>query len=214
MENNHCIHPGLIAVMKLQMESKELKQSTASDENELLENGIKTPNVEAFVKSESDNQAVDEGKVPSTDDLSEAVADPVVADVETPVIDLKSIPTPVSEVAGTNENTLIDQIVQLSQESEEDDDLFGDGEPDGHIIPVHDYSSYSKVQLVNTLRKILSESTTEEIRPHAEAIKGCFYKIRNGEIQEQKLAFTAEGNDEELFEPKEDPQEAELKDLL
>ncbi len=214
MENNYCIHPGLIAVMKLQMESKELKQSTASDENELPDNGAETPNIEGFVNIENDKKIVDEVEVASAVELSESIADPVIEEVETPVIDLKSIPMPVSEVAGTSENTLIDQIVQIPQDIEEDDDLFSDGEPDTHLIPVHDYSSYSKVQLVNTLRKILSESTTEEIRPHAEAIKGCFYKIRNIEIQEQKLAFTAEGNDEELFEPKEDVQEAELKDLL
>ena len=50
--------------------------------------------------------------------------------------------------------------------------------------------------------------------PHAEAIKGCFYKIRNSEIQEQKLAFIAEGNEEVLFEPQADSYEADLKDLL
>ncbi len=126
----------------------------------------------------------------------------------------RSIPIPVQEVSGTAETTLIDQIVQVTDDTEEDDDLFSEHEPDGHAIPIHDYSSYSKIQLVNTLRKILSEGTAEEIRPHAEAIKGCFYKIRNSDIQEQKLAFTSEGNEEELFEPQDDPFEAELKDLL
>ena len=126
----------------------------------------------------------------------------------------RSIPIPVQEILGAAETTLIDQIVQVADLSDEDDDLFSEHEPDGHTIPIHDYSSYSKIQLVNTLRKILSEGTAEEIRPHAEAIKGCFYKIRNSEIQEQKLAFTSEGNEEELFEPQEDLYEAELKDLL
>ena len=129
-------------------------------------------------------------------------------------VNLDKIPKPVKEVAGATENALIDQIVQVPLEVDDDDDLFNDREPDSHAIPIHDYSSYSKVQLVNTLRKILSEGTVEEIRPHAEAIKGCFYKIRNSEVQEQKLAFTSAGNEEELFEPQEDEYEAELKDLL
>lgn len=131
-----------------------------------------------------------------------------------PVLNLDAIPKPFVEVAGTAETALIDQIVQIPDEADDDDDLFSDSEPDAHAIPIHDYSSYSKIQLVNTLRKILSEGTVDEIRPHAEAIKGCFYKIRNSEIQEQKLAFTAEGNEEELFEAQEDSFEAELKDLL
>ena len=136
------------------------------------------------------------------------------SDANEVVLTLDAIPLPVLEVAETAETILIDQIVQVATGSDDDDDLFSEGEPDAHTIPIHDYSSYSKVQLVNTLRKLLAEGTAEEIRPHAEAIKGCFYKIRNSEIQEQKQAFTAEGNDEELFEPLEDSDEADLKDLL
>ncbi len=128
--------------------------------------------------------------------------------------DSEAIPLPLKEVSGAAETTFIDQIVQVPVESDDDDDLFSDREPDANAIPIHDYSSYSKIQLINTLRKILAEGTIDEIRPHAEAIKGCFYKIRNSEIQEQKLAFTAEGNDEVLFEAQPDPFEADLKDLL
>jgi hypothetical protein len=147
---------------------------------------------------------------PEVEVVSEVIDFPEIK----PVLNLDTIPKPFVEVAGTAETTLIDQIVQIPDDADDDDDLFSDSEPDTHAIPIHDYASYSKIQLVNTLRKILSEGTVDEIRPHAEAIKGCFYKIRNGEIQEQKLAFTAEGNEEELFEPKEDSFEAELKDLL
>jgi len=163
-------------------------------------------------------ESIEEVRVPEVS-ITEIKADNIEIgalekEVVEPVIKLDNIPKPVVEVADAAETTLIDQIVQVPDDSEEDDDLFSDREPDAHAIPIHDYSSYSKIQLVNTLRKILSEGTAEEIRPHAEAIKGCFYKIRNSEIQEQKSAFTAEGNDEELFEPQEDLQEAELKDLL
>ena len=97
---------------------------------------------------------------------------------------------------------------------DEDDDLFKEGEQDESIKHVHDYSSLSKVQLVEALRKVLSDESLQETRPHAEAIKASFYKIRNAEIQEQKQAFVAEGNDETLFVPEQDPLENELKELL
>ena len=168
---------------------------------------------EAVIVAEPIEEKLPEVAISETKIENVAITVPEI-EVAEPVINLENIPIPVVEVADAAETTLIDQIVQVAVDSEDDDDLFSDREPDAHAIPIHDYSSYSKVQLVNTLRKILSEGTAEEIRPHAEAIKGCFYKIRNGEIQEQKSAFVAEGNDEELFEPLEDLQEAELKDLL
>ncbi len=153
-------------------------------------------------------------KVVQEANLEESILVEKEIEITEPVINLGNIPKPVIEVAGIAETTLIDQIVQVPEESDDDDDLFSDRESDVHAIPIHDYSSYSKIQLVNTLRKILSEGTADEIRPHAEAIKGCFYKIRNVEIQEQKAAFIAQGNEEELFEVQEDANEAELKDLL
>ena len=186
----------------------------AVDANEAVEPKAKVKTKASLVVPES----IEEVRVPEVS-LTEIKADNIEIgalenEVVEPVNKLENIPLPVVEVADAAETTLIDQIVQVPDDSEEDDDLFSDREPDAHAIPIHDYSSYSKIQLVNTLRRILSEGTAEEIRPHAEAIKGCFYKIRNSEIQEQKSAFTAEGNDEELFEPQEDLQEAELKDLL
>ena len=92
--------------------------------------------------------------------------------------------------------------------------MLGEGESDYTDVPVHDYSSYSKIQLVSTLRKIMDEAPVEGIRRHAEAIKACFYKLRNAEILELKQAFIAEGNEEELFKPEPDLTELDLKDLL
>ena len=218
------------------MESNELKKSETSEETEFLTNvkndvelviagqtqdpeSDKEPDV---LSDETPDQVSPSEAEEIVEELQEATSEPVL-EVEVPEndiavtessINLDTIPQPLVEVAETAETTLIDQIVQVQIDSDDDDDLFSDREPDIHAIPVHDYSSYSKFQLVNTLRKILSEGSVDEIRPHAEAIKGCFYKIRNSEILEQKSAFTAEGNDEELFEPQDDPFESELKDLL
>ena len=97
---------------------------------------------------------------------------------------------------------------------DEDDDPFHDDEPAADGQPIHDYSSYNKINLINTLRKIIGEGDVDVIKPHADAIKACFYKIRNHEISEQKAAFVADGNEEELFQPDSDPFEQELKDLF
>ncbi len=97
------------------------------------------------------------------------------------------------------------------QVTEEDDEVAVETE---NLSNIQDYSSLTKVQLIEAFSKILHEGSVDEIRPHAEAIKACFYKIRNTEIQEKKQAFIAEGNDEVLFIPEPEPLENDLKELL
>ena len=223
------------------MESNELKRNAASEENEVV-NIVENVDIEEVTSMASvsaaegagieDETTLEEAKplsVNISEPLTEPIEDPVPeieqesvpeAEIlqssiaEEPEVSIEEIQNPIIEVTEDAETTLIDHIVQTPVESDDDDDLFSDREPDANLIPIHDYSSYSKTQLINTLRKILAEGTVDEIRPHAEAIKGCFYKIRNNEIQEQKAAFLAEGNEEELFEPSADLFEADLKDLL
>lgn len=97
------------------------------------------------------------------------------------------------------------------QDTVEEEDLVSEAES---LNAMQDYSSLTKEQLISALNKVLKEGTVEDNRPHVEAIKSCFYKIRNAEIQEKKLAFVAEGNEEILFVPEQDPLENELKELL
>jgi hypothetical protein len=211
------------------MESNELKKNAASEEIEVVKNvenveknevttTTSTPALEcADIEDETAVEKAEPLPVDISEPLSEPVQDPVPEFIQESAPVPEQLPLPVAEepeVAEDMETALIDQIVQVSEDPDEDDDLFSDSEPDATAIPVHDYSSYNKTQLINTLRKILAEGTVDEIRPHAEAIKSCFYKIRNAEIQEQKVAFLAEGNEEELFEPAADSYEADLKDLL
>ena len=130
----------------------------------------------------------------------------VVSEVEEVVVD-EAVHDKESEVEEIILETHPDHI-------NEEDDPFHDDEPSADGKPIHDYSSYNKINLINTLRKIISEGEVDVIKPHADAIKACFYKIRNHEIAEQKAAFVAEGHDEELFLPESDPFEQELKDLF
>ncbi|HEY5510273.1 MAG TPA: DUF349 domain-containing protein [Prolixibacteraceae bacterium] len=119
------------------------------------------------------------------------------------------------EVSHQSESELVESILEpIPGHSDEEDDPFHDDEPLTDGQPIHDYSSYNKINLINTLRKIIGDGDVDVIKPHADAIKACFYKIRNHEIGEQKAAFVAEGNDEELFVPDSDSFEQELKDLF
>jgi len=208
------------------MESNELKKNAASEEIEVLKSG-RTRKKDEAATAEAASGSSDNVKETLSEDLlalpdillvpdTKPVAEPEKELSQGPESSTVSeqISEPIEQHPDSDKEPSLIQVTAIEEVEDEDDDLFSDREPDGHLIPVHDYSSYSKNQLVNTLRKILSEASVDEIRPHAEAIKGCFYKIRNSEIQEQKLAFIAEGNEEELFEPQEDESEIELKDLL
>jgi hypothetical protein len=139
----------------------------------------------------------------------------------------KKEPKAAKAVASEVEEAVVAEVVhEIESEAEEiilephpdhineEDDPFHDDEPSADGKPIHDYSSYNKINLINTLRKIISEGEVDVIKPHADAIKACFYKIRNHEITEQKAAFVAEGHDEELFLPESDSFEQELKDLF
>jgi hypothetical protein len=213
LKNDETIEQGDAAASVATLESADNGDEILAEGIETLSDDLSELSTEPVseIVSETIPEPVTE-PVPET--IPETMPEPVTEPVTEPETIPEVVPQQIIEDAGTTETSLIDQMTLVPEVSDEEDDLFSDREPDSHAIPIHDYSSYSKIQLVNTLRKILSEGTVDEIRPHAEAIKGCFYKIRNSEILEQKLAFTAEGNEEELFEPQDDLYEAELKDLL
>jgi hypothetical protein len=172
------------AVAEVEIEENE-EISTLTIENEVIEENILTEDSPEVVV---------------------AVIDPVVTESEETVI---------VETIHENEAVLIEAILEPQLDhADEEDDPFHDDEPAGEGLPIHDYSSYNKINLINTLRKIISEGDVDVIKPHADAIKSCFYKIRNHEIGEQKAAFVAEGNEEDLFVPESDSFEQELKDLF
>ncbi len=215
----------LPVVEKQNDESGETSEPIVNDEVILEEElVIEQPQTEAVITIEPEepvvaeistgNESVTEEASPIAEEIvqeevAEPVAESVVADL-TPEAELV-----IPEISHENESELTESILQHSPEHvEEEDDPFHDDEPIAEGQPIHDYSSYNKINLINTLRKIISEGEVEVIKPHADAIKASFYKIRNHEIGEQKTAFIAEGNDEELFLADSDPFEQELKDLF
>ena len=79
--------------------------------------------------------------------------------------------------------------------------------------PMSEYSSMSKAELVAALEALV-EKPVEEIKREENAIKMAFYQIRKAELDKEKEAFLAKGNEEAAFAPREDEDEAKLKELL
>jgi len=208
-------HPGLTAVMKTLMKSKELKNPASATETEHLHDSD-PQNAETGVTSDTivNNETVlEEEAIPEIAE-SEATATEKAETNETAAA-TEPLVLSAEEPSHENESELTDSILEPQLDTvDEEDDPFHDDEPASDGQPIHDYSSYNKINLINTLRKIISEGDVDVIKPHADAIKACFYKIRNHEIGEQKAAFVAEGNEEELFLAESDPFEQELKDLF
>ena len=81
------------------------------------------------------------------------------------------------------------------------------------LEPTSEYSSMSKAELVAALEALV-ERPVEEIKREENAIKMAFYQIRKEELDKEKEVFLAKGNEEAAFAPREDEDEAKLKDLL
>lgn len=79
--------------------------------------------------------------------------------------------------------------------------------------PMSEYSSMSKAELVAALEALV-EKPVEEIKREENSIKMAFYQIRKEELDKEKEAFLAKGNEEAAFAPREDEDEAKLKELL
>jgi len=78
-----------------------------------------------------------------------------------------------------------------------------------------DYSTLSKVELVNALNDLLEKKAIQKIKGEADVIKANFYKTHKAEITKLKNAFLeVEGNTEENFEVPEDEQENKFKELF
>ena len=81
------------------------------------------------------------------------------------------------------------------------------------LEPVSEYPSMSKAAHVAALEAVV-EKPVEEIKREENAIKMAFYQIRKEELDKEKEAFLAKGNEEAAFAPREDEDEAKLKELL
>jgi hypothetical protein len=77
-----------------------------------------------------------------------------------------------------------------------------------------DYSKFSMIEMINTLRGLLDEAGEKDIKRDIESIKAHFYKKLKEDADLQKQTFIEGGGKEEEFEYEENPYENDLKELL
>ena len=84
---------------------------------------------------------------------------------------------------------------------------------DAEDVSTVDYLSMTKAELVSALEALL-EKPIEDIKREEGHIKQAFYTIRKAELEKEKEAFLAKGNEEAAFAPMHDEDEQKVKDLL
>ncbi len=77
-----------------------------------------------------------------------------------------------------------------------------------------DYSTMSKVELIDRLKSVVESDNISDVKDDVEAIKVAFYKQRKLEVEAQRKAFLVEGGNSEEFTPEVDGLEQQLKDML
>jgi len=77
-----------------------------------------------------------------------------------------------------------------------------------------DYSKYTQIELVNALRDLLENGDDADIKIDIEVIKSVFYKQKNENIEQSRLAFIEAGGMEEEFVPEDDFYENDIRELL
>ena len=77
-----------------------------------------------------------------------------------------------------------------------------------------DYNQYSQVELVNAMRDLLDKEGDYNTKDEVDAIKAAFYKQVKEENEQKKKEFIESGENEEDFQPEENPYEQDIKDLL
>ena len=101
---------------------------------------------------------------------------------------------------------------ELSEELESGDEDV-DTEEEDAVETTVDYSSLSRIELVNLLREVVEENPDEQGH-NADAIIAVFYRKSRELKDEAKKKFIEEGGNEEDFEAEEDPYGNDVKELL
>lgn len=182
---------------------QQSEETDGSVEETASEESVISQDTEENISDNSTESAADEAEEETAEKINEPEITEKVEESEG-----NSVHADIKEEIKAEQEFL--QNIQ-DQATVEEEDVVSEAES---LNAMQDYSSLNKEQLIAALDKVLKEGTVEDNRPHVEAIKSCFYKIRNAEIQEKKQAFVAEGNEEVLFVPEQDPLENDLKELL
>jgi hypothetical protein len=197
-------------------EDKEIVSGTNGEENiPVTEKG--TSDIETGVKEET---ITEEGSTAEEEKEGPGNSDPGTADTEATEAEVKVIseekeaaPIVTDNTESTDkqdkdvatENTGGDQNIKAPKEDQEDK---------LPSVKEVNYSNFTKEELVDTLRKYISEYPLERIKNHVEAIKSVFYKLHNDEVDKIHIRFIEEGGKEEDFKVEDSPLEINMKELI
>jgi len=87
-------------------------------------------------------------------------------------------------------------------------------EPKGKSVPLADFSKLTKDEIIAKLAVIVEMPIEEINHNEVDALKQAFYRIRHGELENEKKVFLDDGGREEDWEAPKDEIEEKLKELL
>jgi hypothetical protein len=214
---------------KVKKELEEIQSYSNVDLNpEITEETAEKVETEKTVAEtiiEKEQHPVDEVEEQPIETSEDKIADLVEVEVQVAETVETSEPVEPVELAETvvNEETrelpLKTKVKKVTQQ--EIDEISATGsfskEDDFHLVNKKervDYSKYTQIELVNALRDLLENGDDAEIKTDIEVIKSVFYKQKNDNIEQARVAFIEAGGMEEEFEPEEDFYENDIRELL
>ena len=116
---------------------------------------------------------------------------------------------PVNEIELPAESEELEEVEDIEDGDEEVDE-----ESEEIKIDSVDFSSLTKDEMVQTLKKLINEKPIQKIKAEVESIKSIFYRKHKLEVERLRREFVEAGGDVAGFTPPEDDAEIQIKELL
>jgi len=116
---------------------------------------------------------------------------------------------PVNELELPAESEELEEVEDIEDGDEEVDE-----ESEEIKIDSVDFSSLTKDEMVQTLKKLINEKPIQKIKAEVESIKSIFYRKHKLEVERLRREFVEAGGDVAGFTPPEDDAEIQIKELL
>ncbi len=213
-------------IEQVEIESVEVEVEEVSEKKKPVKEKVKTElenprednqvdlNHEIAEKTSETVEPVEISETVETVETSEPVE---TSEIVEPVEPFETSETVVNEE--TRELSSKSRVVKVTQQ--EIDEISAAGsfskEDDFYLLNKKervDYSKYTQIELVNALRDLLENGDDADIKIDIEVIKSVFYKQKNENIEQSRLAFIEAGGMEEEFVPEDDFYENDIRELL
>jgi hypothetical protein len=196
-----------------------------SDETDSGKSFSEEPAKEAFVQEEQEEAALEEAtEKPSEQSATKDTAqqEPVesVENEQAPVemqVDNPDDSQPVSQQDKNSEEHVSATTPPDHDTEHERGDVDQEETMTGEALQTSqnvDYSTLSKAQIIKEFRFLLESRHVNSLRNEVDNLKINFYKRHKQEIEKQRKIFYEQGGALEDFQPEEDPQELEFKEVF